>query len=335
MSDFLGNLAARALGAVPTVRPRPASLFEPVTAAAASPTEAFDVWDAAPAPMPTAPPRLLPEPSGVRPQPPVPAAVPLGEPHSALRTPHSAIKREALTDATDLGTARPMPSAWPQVPALLASEHRLTDEQPPTHISQATQPSRGGAVRTTDVAHTRAAETAAVRVGQGAAETAAIREAVETATIPTPHSALRTPHSSGTAVQLAGSSESRILQSLDATAQPIRNPQSAIRNQAVAAGESSVSQNSEATPQLIRTPHSALRTQSVVAQPQVRAYTPPAAEADRGQAQGQVEPTIHVTIGRIEVRATPQPSGARPRQPTPAPALSLEDYLSGRGGGRR
>lgn len=47
------------------------------------------------------------------------------------------------------------------------------------------------------------------------------------------------------------------------------------------------------------------------------------------------EPTINVTIGRVEIRATSPP--ARPRaQPKPASVLSLEDYLRQRAnGGRR
>ncbi len=366
MSDFLGNLAARALGAAPTVRPRAASLFEPVAAAAASPTEAFDEWDAAPAPIPTEPPRLLPAPPGMRSQRPVIAAKPFGEPE-----PSESAARAALTEAMDpsRAAAAPQGEALTEAadttraelsPQLLRStrealEHRLTDEQTPAQPFSAPQPGRGKATHAPDVAYTRPATD---KGHQAAAETAAIREAAGTAIMATPHSALRTPHSPGaavretgqaaaeatpvisnphpaprtphspgTAVQLAGSSEGRTLQGLDATAQPIRK-------QAVAAGENSVLQTSEAATPLIRTPHSALRTQSIVAQPQVRAYTPPAAEADRGQAQGQAEPAIHVTIGRIEVRAVQQPSGARPRQLAPAPALSLEDYLNGRGGKR-
>jgi hypothetical protein len=46
-------------------------------------------------------------------------------------------------------------------------------------------------------------------------------------------------------------------------------------------------------------------------------------------------PPIHVTIGRIEVRAT-TPAADRPiRRAPPQPRLSLEDYLSGRRGGAR
>ena len=57
------------------------------------------------------------------------------------------------------------------------------------------------------------------------------------------------------------------------------------------------------------------------------AYTP---EGERPQPA----PTIQVTIGRIEVRATPgQPQAAEPRPP--AGPSRLEAYLRQRNGGRR
>jgi hypothetical protein len=48
-------------------------------------------------------------------------------------------------------------------------------------------------------------------------------------------------------------------------------------------------------------------------------------------------PTIEVTIGRIEIRATVAPAASRRRREPAAPALrSLDDYLraAGRGGER-
>jgi hypothetical protein len=45
------------------------------------------------------------------------------------------------------------------------------------------------------------------------------------------------------------------------------------------------------------------------------------------------ETTIHVSIGRIEVRATPAPP-ARERAQTTSPVMSLEEYLRTRGAGR-
>lgn len=45
-------------------------------------------------------------------------------------------------------------------------------------------------------------------------------------------------------------------------------------------------------------------------------------------------PVIHVTIGRIEVRATPPPAPAK-RVPQPAQSMSLEEYLRSRAGDKR
>lgn len=48
------------------------------------------------------------------------------------------------------------------------------------------------------------------------------------------------------------------------------------------------------------------------------------------------EPAIHVTIGRVEVRAVPAPPPAPTRSAAPAaPRLTLEDYLRERNGGGR
>jgi hypothetical protein len=53
----------------------------------------------------------------------------------------------------------------------------------------------------------------------------------------------------------------------------------------------------------------------------------------RENAFSRVEPTIRVTIGRIEVRAVspPEPPPRRTKQPTPK--MSLDDYLRSRNGG--
>jgi hypothetical protein len=46
------------------------------------------------------------------------------------------------------------------------------------------------------------------------------------------------------------------------------------------------------------------------------------------------EPTIHVTIGRVEVRATPPAAADAPAPAAPA-VVGLDDYLRRRGGGGR
>jgi hypothetical protein len=70
-------------------------------------------------------------------------------------------------------------------------------------------------------------------------------------------------------------------------------------------------------------PIAAARTlASVQSQPLVQNATP-------------AEPTVQVTIGRVEVRATQQPSQTRATQRPASAKLSLEDYLKARGGGSR
>jgi hypothetical protein len=62
---------------------------------------------------------------------------------------------------------------------------------------------------------------------------------------------------------------------------------------------------------------------------------PPIAESSL-QAEIKPQPLIRVTIGRIEVRAVSPPVPApRPSTPRPAPALSLQEYLEQRDGGKR
>jgi len=62
----------------------------------------------------------------------------------------------------------------------------------------------------------------------------------------------------------------------------------------------------------------------------VRAASPPQPATVRETASPS--PTIQVTIGRIEIRATPAAAPVRTARPV-TPKLSLEDYLRSRGGG--
>jgi hypothetical protein len=65
----------------------------------------------------------------------------------------------------------------------------------------------------------------------------------------------------------------------------------------------------------------------------VRPYLEPAPPVPSAAA-AQPEPTIQVTIGRIEVRATP-PAQPPPKQRSAPPVMSLEEYLRQRSGERR
>jgi hypothetical protein len=63
--------------------------------------------------------------------------------------------------------------------------------------------------------------------------------------------------------------------------------------------------------------------------PSLRSLIPP-----QQPKSSPVEPSINVTIGRIEVRATLPPASAQAQRPA-APILSLDEYLQQRAGGNR
>ena len=60
----------------------------------------------------------------------------------------------------------------------------------------------------------------------------------------------------------------------------------------------------------------------------------PAMPAPESRPKSREAPSVHVTIGRVEVRAHTAPPPPRERRPSVGSALSLQDYLE-RGGGRR
>jgi hypothetical protein len=74
-----------------------------------------------------------------------------------------------------------------------------------------------------------------------------------------------------------------------------------------------------------------------VVQPHVTLYREPLVSIpSEVTAMPVPAPTIRITIGRVDVRAVvPATPAARPAPARPSPALSLEDYLKQREGGRR
>lgn len=73
------------------------------------------------------------------------------------------------------------------------------------------------------------------------------------------------------------------------------------------------------------------------ARPVLRPPTPPprTSHAERDTPEPRGGPAIHVTIGRVDVRAVMTPAAPSPRPPASVETPSLEDYLRGRSGGRR
>lgn len=66
--------------------------------------------------------------------------------------------------------------------------------------------------------------------------------------------------------------------------------------------------------------------------PSVRRVARQAAMRDASHTQAEVPPTINVTIGRVEVRATQAPQATPRRKESTAPRMSLDDYLRRRNG---
>ena len=77
-------------------------------------------------------------------------------------------------------------------------------------------------------------------------------------------------------------------------------------------------------------PDSVLTPRQIVAH--VKPIAPPT--PTESAVKPQAAPTIQVTIGRVEVRATPLPPSSKPRRPAP-PVMSLDEYLQQRAGGDR
>lgn len=70
----------------------------------------------------------------------------------------------------------------------------------------------------------------------------------------------------------------------------------------------------------------------VIAQPQLKSYSRPGPRPTP-EPEARSEPTVQVTIGRIEVRATPAATKPPKKQASTAPLMSLEDYLRQRNRG--
>jgi hypothetical protein len=77
-------------------------------------------------------------------------------------------------------------------------------------------------------------------------------------------------------------------------------------------------------------------SERIVARPQVKLarQVEAALPASAEPTTPPPEPTVHVTIGRIEVRATPPPANTKREARARPPTLSLDEYLRRYGGGR-
>lgn len=325
MSDFLGSLAARSLGSAEVVRPRVAWLFEPPWASA--PTAATEesrvereggvlaartgeiAYPVAPPPMSYSQ-----------------ADAPMGDWVRAIEPPTPAPSGEK--NPNDGAAASPVPPlAWrlpprPVSPPSMRTNPgdaggRSTERRPSTGVS----PLPDVSVRTVIPSARAASES-----GLSASESLGVidlgrRQAAGRldASLPVPRPALVRP--SAPEETPPGTPDARHAGEIGPIpVKPVR-----LANAELHGHESRVSDLSRGEP-IPPLDSGTARSARVLVRPRVGAYSEPTARAQIQPAAG-AEPTIQVTIGRVEVRATHPAVPVTPRErPSPAP-MSLEEYL--------
>jgi hypothetical protein len=316
VNDFFAHLAERVLAAAAPVRPRLPSLFEDAPrgpSTPAKPAHDFELeleTESVPEPRPFPPPArsvaavppaapvALPAPRVSRPEPvtesrlPAPAATPARPP--AL--PSSQRRHE---EPAPVRRRRARPEAMAERPAALV----------PEVVAAAPLPARSGDVHRAAEPHVPVAPPAAHPVAP-----------------------VRPPPALRSAPAAQGDSAARTALQRDPSASaaaPIVTARSRVEPPSPRNGAKTLAPPRPAADTAPSVPR-ALRLRSdvqpITIVPRVaRAVLEPPARVRSVPA----ETTVHVSIGRIEVRATPE-AGERRRESKPAPVMSLGDYLSSR-----
>ena len=300
MNDFLGRLAQRALAPAPAVRPRLASPFEPLAGAAGAAPAEFDPQPAAESPF--ARPTATDSPGAVR----------LGHDESG---PHETAIR--LASVTPLAGSKLAPTATANPLPLPASAERGAgrgegNDPPKRPAAPRPAPPPAGA--------------------EG--------ESMDHLLAPPPDStaAGRGPRPSGASPRLpippATAGADRFSPSPTGEARPA--PRRADAQPAPLAGDDT-SSSGPPMPGAIPPPAA-----SRIIHPHVRLPGAATLAADAGRATAPAvkaaaaaaPPDVHITIGRVEIRAVTPPAAPRATS-RPAPRVSLDDYLQQTAGGRR
>ena len=295
MSDFLNNVIAKNLNFAPVIQPRLPSLFEPPRAAG----KWFAGYAAGSDELETAP----------------------------LRTEHAADFPEPAITAASPGIASRRPAAqllpmaqdeFPPLPDTMKITMIPEMRQPPGQLLQLSRP------------------ILSPPVGTGL-ETSPIRNVLDSASMltpPQPFSNLQPTVSeshpiTGVAPMVRANEAPWVPPRRDENGTRLRNateqprqhaPESPVVERIVAPGE----------PQPLAV---ASKAPSVIVQPQIKRYVKPILPTPaKSVEKPEPAPTIQVTIGRIEVRATPPSPPSRKQTSVPS-IMSLEEYLRRRQGG--
>ena len=315
MSDYLENLAAKALNLIEGIQPRVASLFEPPSAAGrpiparlsaneeAAPGEPFSSAPSFEAPLstqesfsnawPSRPPtRGLGRPAATRPQQPTGMTdTSMDQPpgHWVNRQPSPLLPSQVVDTASGQLPVQPGPNPTRTI----------------STATPATSSSPGAArpfdAKTAQPSHPDTSILVPVTAGQ------------ETAAGP----------STPTAKQESLSTLEQIIsRAVDERAVLFDVPQSKNITHPESVSDHAIRSSTPAMP--VVQPHVTLSRE------------PPVSIPSEGTAMPEPAPTIKITIGRVDVRAImPAAPAPRPAPTRPSPALSLEDYLKQREGGRR
>ena len=311
MSDYLTHLVARSIAMAPVVRPRSISLFAPernIAQPVFAPELFLDTTLAATPVM--APPRPL-------------DAGSLSSPQVSQRPLYDGIHRAPLTSfqphadqpqpLPDMFSATPRSQPTPRLIEPSADEARLSEpaapQRQPGHVVQ-----------------------------------------------PTPAAANRPPRADEVEIQTAPALQRRVIERVivpqllpppAAQPTPVPAPQQRVIEQTIVLepSRSADSLRPASSPQVVEQPRvvpapigvqpTPPHAQSVASTPSIIQPARRATPATIAPQPAASTPTIHVTIGRIEVRATPPPSRQTQSKSAPVPTISLDDYLRGRSGGRR
>lgn len=316
MSGFLAHLVQRTFSNAPDVRPRPASLFEPMSTA-----RQLVVAHDEPGVPPSLPARAV------------------EEPQHAAETTVRPVRRQSLDDEPTpfepgsikgrLPTAQgvesaveegsPVAAAVPPSPTRpVAKEIVKDDEAPPALQARPKAITRSMARPLTPLTP----------------EASAFPGESPSAQAPVAMPARPQPLSRSEAREPAASSERAVQESGPPVSSLSRTPERQRESSAAQQREFSPAQQHEPSAEQRRAASAEPRQAVLVprlppAQPLARPPQPIASAETKA-----AEPTVHVTIGRVEIRAVAAP--AAPKRPAPPkPTLSLADYLDRREGGRR
>lgn len=344
MTDYLSNLASKSLNLTAVIYPRPVSLFEPpplarwsasghsfgletVGGEEASGEAAFDAPSPAslPASQPAAPGlsvadlRLPPERRAQQPDdlPLIPAW--RSRQSTGLQSP---IRAPAVPQSTETRPKPPVsqPGRAQVQPALSQTPGRLSPPAPP-HLDGPTFPLTAPSDEAAATPSWGSAEDGDRRAPEPAVRQILIQRVLSAAEPPPP----LLPRPEPPPVQEMGhATPGTIVAQPQTRSYTEAEPPSPFEAVATPKPSPTVQEMRHATPG------------TIVARPETRSYieAKPPAHFEL-PARREPPPTIQVTIGRIEVRATPPPTPAAKKQRPKPPAMSLDEYLRKRakGGG--